>query len=192
MAIAAAFAAWTLITLTNHGDISSSTYANKHLCDEAASIALTKQSLEEAAEAARQKAIADANAKALKDQWFIAHPFRAPKNTYEREIVGKGPKFTKYTHGHDATRADNVVDWRWDYETDGKGGIREVYPPDAEKPTSPDYYVAGGLPDYSCSDRAINNIDGKDTPASWSPSCPKKNIKTWCMKTNSIDTREAK
>lgn len=186
---AAAFAAWTLITLTNHGDISSSTFANKHLCDEAASIALTRQSIEEVAEATRQKTIADANEKALKDQWIVTHPFRTPKDAYEKEIVGKGPRFTKYVHGHDATRADNVVDWRWDYETDGKGGIREIYPPDEIKP---DYFGTGSLPDFSCSDHAINFVDGKNVPASWNASCPKKNIKTWCMKTDSIDTRDAK
>lgn len=74
---------WTLITVTNGGQVSESRHATKESCEQAKSIAVTGMTIEE------NKAADDAHARYLK-KWDEDHPWRDPKNEDERQLVKDG------------------------------------------------------------------------------------------------------
>jgi hypothetical protein len=76
-------AMWTLITVTNGGNVNESRHATKRLCEEARSIALTGMTIEENEVADR------AYADWLK-KWDEEHPWRDPKDEWERKLVAGG------------------------------------------------------------------------------------------------------
>lgn len=110
MASATAAVLYTLITVTNGGNVGhSGGYTSLQVCNEAKSVAMTGQTLEQRAEeAAKIKAARDKR----EADWLEAHPGRPPKNDDERlqmEKVG-GTK-----HGVDP----------WIYTKEGEFRVRD-------------------------------------------------------------------
>lgn len=76
---------WTLITVTNGGDVSHSTgYLSKELCEQAKSVALTGMTIEQnkAADEAYEKSVKEAA-----DRWREAHPPRKPSTPADFKII---------------------------------------------------------------------------------------------------------
>jgi hypothetical protein len=76
-------AMWTLITVTNGGKVNESQHATKESCEQAQSIALTGTTIEE------NKAADQAYADYLK-KYEDEHPWREPKDDFERSIAKSG------------------------------------------------------------------------------------------------------
>jgi hypothetical protein len=74
---------WTLITVTGNGQVHESSHATKELCEQARSVALTGMTIEENA------AADEAYAQYLK-KWDEDHPWRDPRDDYERSILKGG------------------------------------------------------------------------------------------------------
>lgn len=74
---------WTLITVTNGGQVQESQHATKRLCEEAKSIALTGMTIEE--NEAADRAYAE-----WLQKWDEEHPWRDPKDDTERRLLERG------------------------------------------------------------------------------------------------------
>lgn len=97
---------WTLITVTNGGEVHESRHATKESCEQAKSIALTGMTIEE------NKAADEAYAAYLR-KWDDDHPWRDPKDDNERMLA----------------KSVGSVSWGGPYSLsgDGNGKVRE-YP----------------------------------------------------------------
>lgn len=100
--------AYTLITVTYGGDVSHSRgYETLEMCEQAKSLALTGMTIEQ------NKAADEAYAKSERD-WDEAHPWREPKDDWERKAVASGINGSMNNGG--------PISWAFD----GKGQIKEM------------------------------------------------------------------
>lgn len=101
---------WTLITVTGAGQVNHSRgYETLFMCEQAKSLALTGMTIEQ------NKAADEAHAKARAD-WEDAHPWREPREQWERDFAKSGSS---------ASCSNGYSTWHF---SDGK--IREGYPSD--------------------------------------------------------------
>lgn len=140
---------WTLITVTNGGDVGHSTgYASKELCKQAQSVALTGMTIEQnkAADEAHEK-----SEKEAADRWRTAHPPRKPSTPEDFKIIewqkkggatlGSSGGFTNYdaatgmmldypgggsslSQSYDPNRGESVVWTRGGFITKHKADIK--------------------------------------------------------------------
>lgn len=100
---------YTLITVTYGGEVHHSRgYETLRMCEQAKSIALTGMTIEE-------KDAADKERRRQRELWEAEHPWREPRNDYERLVAGGG--------GSGCIIGPGCLEWL-------NGKVRETYPAD--------------------------------------------------------------